>query len=140
MTLSNKETEMMTSNQVYFNDWEDTKEDGLLHDFDIEPKILFGCTIIFAAYTYEDYSGDTLVIFEKGGKLYRVDGGHCSCYGLEDQWEPEELDPKAFLHTLEKGSNYGVTKLHKERLKTIVKGFITLPYDSTQQGDRDDDI
>jgi hypothetical protein len=30
------------------------------------------------------------VIFEKDGKLWEVNGSHCSCYGLEGQWQPEE--------------------------------------------------
>jgi hypothetical protein len=136
-----KETEMMTS-KIYFDDWENDKLDGLLSDFQIKPEILFGCTIIFASYTYEDYYGEALVLFEKGGKLYRGGGSHCSCYGLEEQWEPEEVDPKAFLHTLEKGvwDDDSIEKLHSEILKAIARGFTTLPYDPTQQGDREDDI
>jgi hypothetical protein len=45
--------------------------------------------IIYAGYTYEDYSGSALVVFKKDGKLYENNDGHCSCYGLED-WRPEE--------------------------------------------------
>jgi len=30
------------------------------------------------------------VLFKRGGKLYDVNGSHCSCFGLEDQWLPEE--------------------------------------------------
>lgn len=45
---------------------------------------------MFAAYENESYEGYALVIFSKEGKLYEVNGSHCSCYGLEDQWSPEE--------------------------------------------------
>lgn len=57
-------------------------------------------TVIFAAYTYESYSGDALVLFEQNGKLYEVHGGHCSCDGLEGQWptELEETDIAALSH------------------------------------------
>lgn len=55
--------------------------------------------ILFASYEDESYEGSALVIFQHGGKLYEVNGGHCSCFGLsesgysgesESQWEPEE--------------------------------------------------
>lgn len=45
--------------------------------------------IVIANYTYEDYSGSAWVLFVKDNELYEVHGGHCSCYGLEDQWTPE---------------------------------------------------
>jgi len=51
---------------------------------------LDGATIHLAWYGYGSYSGSSLVIYEKGGKLYEVNGSHCSCRGLEGQWEPEE--------------------------------------------------
>jgi hypothetical protein len=51
--------------------------------------------ILFAIYTNEGYSGDATVIFRQGGKLYLVEGGHCSCYGLEGQWEPTETNVQA---------------------------------------------
>lgn len=45
--------------------------------------------LIYAGYTYENYSGAALVVFARDGKLYENDDAHCSCYGLED-WRPEE--------------------------------------------------
>lgn len=46
--------------------------------------------ILLATYEYEHYSGSAFVLFERDGKLFEVHGSHCSCYGLEGQWEPEE--------------------------------------------------
>jgi hypothetical protein len=46
--------------------------------------------VIFACYENEAYEGSALVIFMHQGKLYEVSGSHCSCYGLEDCWKPEE--------------------------------------------------
>ena len=46
--------------------------------------------ILFASYGSDNYSGDAFVLFEKDGKLYEVNAGHCSCYGLEEQFNPEE--------------------------------------------------
>ncbi|MCM3257100.1 hypothetical protein M3664_04795 [Paenibacillus lautus] len=48
-------------------------------------------SILFASYGCANYSGDAWVLFENDGKLYEVNGGHCSCYGLEGQWNPEEV-------------------------------------------------
>lgn len=59
--------------------------------------------VLLASYTYEDYSGEAFVLFRKGDKLYEVNGGHCSCYGLEGQWEPEETSVEALRHRIEKG-------------------------------------
>lgn len=53
-------------------------------DFPTEEQILF------ASYGGASYEGDAFVLFERDGKLYEVHGSHCSCYGLEGQWEPEE--------------------------------------------------
>jgi hypothetical protein len=46
--------------------------------------------ILFALYDGGGYDGWAIVIFEQDGKLFEVNGSHCSCYGLEDQWNPEE--------------------------------------------------
>lgn len=63
-----------------------------------------GGVILFAGYEYEDYSGSADVIyFGRDGKLYHVSGSHCSCYGLEDQWSPEEMPVEALMHIVEKG-------------------------------------
>lgn len=46
--------------------------------------------ILFADYSSGGYDGHVRVIYqEPDGELKIVDGGHCSCYGLEDQWEPK---------------------------------------------------
>lgn len=46
--------------------------------------------IIYAHYEAEGYEGSSFVLFERDGKVYEVNGSHCSCYGLEGQWTPEE--------------------------------------------------
>lgn len=76
--------------QVFFDQF-DSVED-VLSQFSITKSDLKGCDVVFAYYTYEDYSGDALVILRdpNDGVFYEVNGGHCSCYGLEGQWEMEE--------------------------------------------------
>lgn len=41
------------------------------------------------------YSGSAVVIFRRDDKLFEVHGSHCSCMGLEEQWEPEETTIEA---------------------------------------------
>ncbi len=46
---------------------------------------------VFAEYEPGDYSGSATVITSgDGAKFNVVEGSHCSCMGLEDQWEPTE--------------------------------------------------
>ncbi len=60
--------------------------------------------ILFASYGCECYEGDAFVLFEEGNQLYEVNGSHCSCFGLEGQWEPELTDLKALAHRLTEGT------------------------------------
>jgi len=46
--------------------------------------------ILFASYGEQAYEGDALVVFLDGnGQLLSVEASHCSCYGLEGQWDPK---------------------------------------------------
>lgn len=78
---------------------------------------LDGATVYLAWYGYGDYSGHSLVVFEKDGTLYEVNGSHCSCSGLEEQWDPEEtsweaLDGRYFYGDYE-GSQEADRALHE---------------------------
>lgn len=59
--------------------------------------------ILVAFYSLENYSGNAIVIFEYDGKLFEVNGSHCSCYGLEGQWEPEEITKEYISHRINNG-------------------------------------
>ncbi|WP_165909520.1 hypothetical protein [Shinella sp. JR1-6] len=102
---------------VYLHDWEDDGEAGMLRDFGIDKSALEGATVIVASYTYECYSGQAFVLFERNGKLFEVNGGHCSCYGLSEsdysgdtttQWQPEETSFDALLQRIPSSYDPGV--------------------------------
>lgn len=38
------------------------------------------------------------------GRLFEASGSHCSCYGFEGQFEPEQTDVASLQHRAEKGS------------------------------------
>ena len=60
--------------------------------------------ILIAVYSQEDYEGSAFVLFYgEDNQLYEVNGGHCSCYGLEEQWDPEATSWEAIRHRFEKG-------------------------------------
>ena len=63
-----------------------------------------GVEVLLASYGTGNYEGDAFVLFRRDGKLYEVNGGHCSCYGLEGQWDPEETTIEALEHRLDKGN------------------------------------
>lgn len=68
-----------------------------------DPKFA-GVEILLATYQYENYSGEAFVLFRRSGKLYEVNGGHCSCHGLEGQWEPEETTVESLSHRMTHGN------------------------------------
>jgi hypothetical protein len=67
------------------------------------------------------------VIYEKDGQLYEVHGGHCSCYGLEGQWSPEETSKEYLLGEITRmendpnGYHYGKLWEHKDTIKSILE-------------------
>lgn len=88
---------------MFLADWEGTTLEGLKHDFEIDDAVLEGAEILLAYYSCADWSGEAFVLFRRDGKLYEVNGSHCSCYGLENQWEPEETSMEALRYRLDNG-------------------------------------
>lgn len=65
--------------------------DDLHAAFDIPSTAVSDEEVLFAYYGYESWSGYATVLFERGGKLYEVTASHCSCNGLENGWNPDEV-------------------------------------------------
>ena len=89
---------------IYLGDWSDIQE--MCQDFDVDEKKLEaeGVYVLLAIYEQESYEGSAFVLFmDDEGKLYEVNGGHCSCYGLEEQWQPEETTEEAIRHRMKEG-------------------------------------
>jgi len=104
---------------MFLADWAESKLDGLKSDFEIDDV---GGDVLFAAYTYENYSGDAFVLFTKEGKLFEVNGGHCSCYELEGQWQPEETSKEAVIKRLD-GHPYGVMDNYNKEIRSILNSL-----------------
>lgn len=106
---------------VFLDSFDD--EQDVLNAFNINETQLNG-NILFAYYGIEGYEGDAFVLLERNGVLYEVNGSHCSCYGLEDQWDEEEVDLAELKNRLTNGSFgtslwYETNKFRKELLAFI---------------------
>lgn len=123
----------MSESTKFFGDWSPSLLDNwgrkktpfeeMCDDFDIvHDDMISENEILIASYGGTSYDGDAFVLFERGGTLYEVHGAHCSCNGLEGQWEPEETTAEAIaLRFKEKGyffSDHPANAI--ERLKEIL--------------------
>ena len=88
--------------KIYYGCWDNKQE--MCNDFGIKLDVVENAEILLAYYDQEDYEGYAFVLFQHAGKLYEVNGSHCSCYGLSEsnynggsntQWEPEETSIEA---------------------------------------------
>lgn len=59
--------------------------------------------VLYARYLLEWYEGESSVIYRNGDQFYWNRAYHCSCYGLEGQWEPESYSAELFLAAYERG-------------------------------------
>ena len=58
--------------------------------------LLNSSEVLLAWYGRGCWDGHAMVVYRtKEGQLYEVNGSHCSCYGLEGRWDPEETNYKA---------------------------------------------
>jgi hypothetical protein len=48
--------------------------------------------VLFSYYDVDGYSGSSFELLRRrsDGRLFENEGGHCSCFGLEDQFAPGE--------------------------------------------------
>lgn len=90
--------EILNSQPIFigFNDTED-----VLNNFNVGE---FKGKILFAEYDTPPYEGYAQVLFLEGGKIFEVYGSHCSCFGLENQWEPTEVTYELLKHYYKSGT------------------------------------
>ena len=108
----------MKKKNVYdgFEDWKDVQVQFNMTE--PEPK-----TVLFAAYDIDGYEGTATVLYKKGRKYYWVEGSHCSCYGLEDQWNPQEYTKKEFLEIILRNDAWKYRSYGKELVEIMGKKF-----------------
>lgn len=108
---------------MYSGTWSSREEVAQAFGVELPPNI----HIVFAHYSgYDsadesDYEMWARVLFRDAatGKLYEVHGSHCSCYGLEDQWEPQEVTIQDIVSDLNNPNNrvWGAEVVVRKRLR-----------------------
>lgn len=72
--------------------------------------------LVMAVYDQPPYEGSATVFFYKDKKYWEASGSHCSCYGLENQWLPEEVVFEELDNRVRNGSFEGRDFLLKKLL------------------------
>jgi len=107
---------------MYSGTW--SSRDEVASNFEVE--LPANIQIIFAHYSgYDSDEGDyemwARVLFRDAndGKLYEVHGSHCSCFGLEGQWEPQEVSIHDIVSDLNNPKNqvWGHDQIVRDRLR-----------------------
>lgn len=92
--------ELLNQEPMFLDLFEDGKSQ-IASEFDYPIEELNKLHFIYAWYDCQSYSGDAYLLFIKDDKVYEIVAGHCSCYGLEGQFEPEEIPLEVLYHRLE---------------------------------------
>jgi hypothetical protein len=106
----------------YFGSWSNKQD--VIKDFCIDSKELDGAKVHIAWYGQGDYEGSAFVLFERDGQLYECHGSHCSCYGLEDQWGPEETTVDELEHRYVEGTWLSDYYDHGKEAKAALQRFV----------------
>jgi hypothetical protein len=108
-----------------FDNWADVQREFRMNE--PEPD-----EVLFAMYDLPDYEGYAEVVYRNGDKFYWASGSHCSCMGLEDQWEPEEYDAETFLGVFNRNHRWSFERYFDEytqaRIVSRVKDFLENKY------------
>ena len=110
-------------------------KEHLISAYEINKEALENKRIILA---YEsvgswgcDSSAYTLFKDDITGKLYENHASHCSCYGFENQWEPEEVTPEYLVHKVTNGNLFwtggydGNSEANIESVKKFILDMFT---------------
>jgi len=96
-----------------FSNWEDVQEQ--FHMIQPEPE-----EVLYAQYDIDGYEGSADVIYRNGDMFYWVHGGHCSCYGLEDQWDPEEYSAELLVAAWERSNWHNIPDSVLQRVREFL--------------------
>lgn len=99
--ISENEFHSLTAPYSNVEAWEERKKEAATA---LEKEDYRDIDVLLASYHTGGYEGDAFVLFKKNGKLFEVHGSHCSCYGLERQWQPEETTVESIRHRLATGT------------------------------------
>jgi hypothetical protein len=106
----------MSDRQRFYGHFDSSADVAKEFDADVS-----GCDILLAVYATESYEGSSWVVFRSAdGTLFEVNGGHCSCNGLEGQWEPEATTAADIRFRFEKGTSCGMGYAPREAIEALL--------------------
>jgi hypothetical protein len=101
----------------------------ILREFEEPEETLMDSEVIFADYERGQLEGEAMVVFLRDDsplgnepRLYCVHASHCSCRGLEGQWEPEETTIKALVFTMLRGEGVCWMSFYYHRIRDDLFG------------------
>jgi hypothetical protein len=105
---------------MYLNNF--TCIEDVISLFQISDTAIYPHEVVLAWYGNGDYCGSAYVLFVRDGKLWEVHASHCSCNGIEGQWDPYETSLPTLEHFLEKGTygTYEGEDLYQSILKKLI--------------------
>lgn len=109
----------------YFGFWEKDGYKELLSDFStvygmgMRAPDISDDDVLFAFYTSHCYGGRAFVLVSKNKELFEVNGYHCSCNGLEDQWELEPTSWASLKMRTDKGYEEVFESCDKEAFQAL---------------------
>lgn len=103
-----------SSNYFGFYDWNDVQSRFAM-------KMPEPNEVLHAEYDNSGYAGSALVVYRNGYNYYIVEGSHCSCYGLEGQWDAEEFHREDFEKYLRRRIKSEWSDSRKKLWKRIIK-------------------
>lgn len=114
---------MENTNRLFLSELEGLTEEQVIEqvacEFSVQKELVSCYEFYIASIEFDYYDGNAYFLMKhrETGDFYEVEGGHCSCYGFEDQWEPK-IAPKAYLGSDKYSPGYSC---HKEVMKQFVK-------------------
>lgn len=116
-----------SSQQDEFNQYQNDEHDSDYNRIEVEfPDNLH---IFYSYYSYEDYSGYGFLwgYDESKDTFFYNSGSHCSCYGLEGQWDVEEHTFEEMIAVLERQiEQYDSTDYYYETEKNLYEARVEL--------------
>lgn len=86
----------------YIDDWQGCDWSDVQRAFRMDE--LRPDEVLIARYSCDGYDGNATVLYRNGSDYRYVRGSHCSCFGLEDQWDPDSYTLETLIAALERAS------------------------------------
>lgn len=106
---------------IYLNQFEN--EESMLKEFGIDKSVLDGYKVLLASYGKEYYDGYAFVLLKRKQtkELVTVYASHCSCYGLEGQFELEESSLELLNKLYAEDHYYAFRECRKELGEILIR-------------------